>query len=79
MSIKPLIVDWKGLRQMGWPYCRAHTWRMMFEKEYADDPFPMRQKLGLHRNAHPMWRVKEVLAYFKAHGLDVEDDWNSPQ
>lgn len=27
--IRPLIVDWKGLKEMGWPRSRAHTWRMM--------------------------------------------------
>jgi hypothetical protein len=27
--IKPLVVDWKGLVQMGWPYGRTHTWRLM--------------------------------------------------
>jgi len=26
---KPLIVDWKGLKRMGWPYSRAQTWRLM--------------------------------------------------
>jgi hypothetical protein len=32
MSIeRTLIVDWKGLQRMGWPYCRAHTWRLMAE------------------------------------------------
>jgi len=24
-----LIVTWHDLKRMGWPYCRAHTWRMM--------------------------------------------------
>ena len=24
-----LIVDWLGLKRMGWPYSRAQTWRMM--------------------------------------------------
>lgn len=32
MSTKPLIVDWKGLKNLGWPYSRAETWRRM-EKE----------------------------------------------
>lgn len=31
MFIKPLIVDWKGLKSMGWPYSRAQTWRLMAE------------------------------------------------
>jgi hypothetical protein len=37
--------------------------------------FPEATKLGEHRNSHPMWRVKSVLAYFEAHGLQVTDDW----
>ena len=28
---RPLIVGWKGLQKMGWPYSRAHTWRLMAE------------------------------------------------
>ena len=24
-----LIVDWHGLKQMGWPYSKAQTWRLM--------------------------------------------------
>ncbi len=70
MSERPLIVGWKGLKRMGWPYCRAHTWRLM-----AAGVFPEATKLGPHRNSHPMWRVKSVLAYFEAHGLKVTDDW----
>jgi predicted DNA-binding transcriptional regulator AlpA len=76
MSIeKPLVVDWKGLKRLGWPYSRAHTWRMMFDPDYAVDPFPRARKLGKHRNAHVVWRVVEVLAYFEAHDLRVSDDW----
>jgi|SRR5665213_951590 len=26
---KPLVVDWKGLKKLGWPYSRTHTWRLM--------------------------------------------------
>ena len=78
MSDKPLIVNWKGLRSMGWPYSRAHTWRMMFDPDYADNRFPPCRKLGKHRNSHPVWRVMEVLAYFEAHGLRVSEDWNAP-
>lgn len=29
MSIRPLIVDWNGLKKMGWPYSRVHTRRLM--------------------------------------------------
>ena len=24
-----LIVDWHGLQKLGWPFSRAHTWRLM--------------------------------------------------
>lgn len=78
MSIKPLIVDWKGLRRMGWPYARAHTWRMMYDPDYADARFPAARKLGKHRNSHPVWRVADILSYFEAHGLQVTEDWNAP-
>lgn len=88
---KPLIVDWKGLKKMGWPYSRAHTWRKMdltievsrksrngareVEVMPNPDPFPKCVKLGWHRCSHPVWKVSEVLAYFEAHGLQVSEDW----
>ncbi len=80
MSIeKPLVVDWRGLKKMGWPYGRTHTWRLMFDPDYAcDGGFPPCRKLGKHRNAHVVWRVAEVLAYFEAHGLRVTADWQAP-
>lgn len=73
----PLYISWKQLKEkLGWPYSRAHTWRMMFDKEYNDDPFPPRGKVGSgsHRNSHPMWYTPAVLDYFKRHGLTVPDD-----
>ncbi len=76
--VRPLVVGWKDLRRMGWPYSRAHTWRMMYDPDYTDDPFPRCQKLGTHRNSHPVWRVSLVLAYFEAHGLQVTEDWTAP-
>jgi hypothetical protein len=78
MSEKPLIVDWKRLKNMGWPYSRAHTWRMMYDPNYADNRFVECRKLGKHRNSHPVWRVVDVLTYFEAHGLQVADDWYAP-
>ena len=76
--VKPLIVGWKDLRRMGWCISRAHTWRLMYDPDYADDPFPRCHKLGKYRNSHPVWRVREVLAYFESHGLRVTEDWNAP-
>lgn len=77
MSKKPLIVNWKGLLKMGWPYSRAHTWRMMFDPDYADNRFPPCRKLGNHRNSPPVWRVLDVLSFFEARGLELADDWNA--
>jgi hypothetical protein len=93
MIDRPLFVDWKSLKRMGWPYSRVHTWRMMKpmvpepgKKRKGEvtrlipnpDPFPLSHKLSNHWNAHPVWRVTEVLAYFEAHGLQVTDDWYAP-
>jgi hypothetical protein len=50
---------------------------MMYEPEYEADRFPACRKLGKHRNAHVVWRVGDVLAYFEAHGLSVTADWHS--
>ena len=47
---------------------RAHTWRMLFDPDYADSRFPRCRNLGKHRNAHPVWRMADVLAYFETHG-----------
>lgn len=77
MSNRPLVVDWKGLRRLGWNISRAHTWRMMFDPDYADNRFPRCHKMGPHRNSRPYWRVAEVLAYFETHGLAVVADWEA--
>jgi predicted DNA-binding transcriptional regulator AlpA len=67
-----LITDWRGLKRMGWPFSRAHTWRLM-----AAGAFPQAHKLGRHRNSHPMWRVREILTHFEAHGLSITEDWEA--
>ena len=28
-TVRPLIVGWRDLQKMGWPYGRVHTWRLM--------------------------------------------------
>jgi hypothetical protein len=56
-NVRPLIVGWTDLRKMGWCVSRAHTWRLMFDPDYADDPFPVCRKLGKYHNSHPVWRV----------------------
>ncbi len=91
MSIKPLIVDWKGLLKMGHPFSRTHTSRKMaatitttrklrdgsVEKRVIPnpDPFPKCAKLGTHVNCPIVWEVSRVLAYYESHGLKVREDW----
>ena len=91
--VKPLVVDWKGLKRLGWPYSRAQTHRLMAPMVREPkrrvrrgqeprmipnpDPFPRCYKLTGHRNGHPMWRVAEVVAYLEAHGLQVSKDWQN--
>ena len=75
---RPLVVDWKGLKKLGWPYSRVHTMRLMFDPAYAADAFPAYRKLGKDRGCRVVWRVAEVLAYFEAHGLEVTQDWLAP-
>lgn len=43
----------------------------MVEEEYAHDPFPLRGKIGAHKNSHPMWYTPLILDYFKRHRLPV--------
>jgi len=91
INVKTLVVDWKGLKKIGWPYSRSHTERMMApmipdpthrpkwneEQRFIPnpDPFPRCGKAAKHRNSHPLWRVADVLAYFESHGLPVSQDW----
>ena len=87
---RKLMLDWKGLKALGWPYSRQHTFRMM-EKHIEisrktrngdreelvipnPDPFPPCVKLGYHRNSHPVWSYDDVAGYFRAHGLHVPDE-----
>jgi predicted DNA-binding transcriptional regulator AlpA len=68
MNTQRLLVDWKALKQLGWSYSRAHTWRLM-----ASNGFPQSFKLGGHRNSHPVWKLKDILNYFETHGLVLTD------
>jgi predicted DNA-binding transcriptional regulator AlpA len=63
-----LLVDWKSLKALGWPYSRAHTWRLM---EAAK--FPQCIKLGGHRNSHPVWRMKDVIDHLELLGLVIRE------
>ena len=64
MNPQRLLVDWKSLRQMGWPYSRTHTWRMMNEGR-----FPRAYKLGGHPHSHPVWKYADIVAYLETFNL----------
>ena len=58
----PLYLSWRQLKNViGWAYSRAHTWRMMFDPEYAHDPFPQCGKLSAHRSGRV---VSQLLGRF---------------
>ena len=64
-----LIIDWRGLKELGWPYSRTQTWRLM-----KANRFPQCKKLGTDRNSHPVWRYEDIVAHLKAHGLVVTQE-----
>jgi hypothetical protein len=71
----PLYLSWGALKkQLGWPFSRTHTGRLMFDPTYANNAFPACRKLGAHRNSHPVWYTPAVLDYFKRHGLPVPEN-----
>lgn len=78
-----VLIIWSELRALGWPYSRTHTARKMqatievssnHGKETRiinnPDPFPTARKLGWHPNSPLVWVKKEVLNYFRKHGID---------
>jgi predicted DNA-binding transcriptional regulator AlpA len=67
-NTKRLLVDWKTLKALGWPYSRAHTWRLM-----EDAKFPRCHKLGGHRNSHPVWRMKDIIDHLELLGLVIRE------
>lgn len=55
-----LLVDWKALKALGWPYSRTHTWRMI-----AAGRFPEPHKFGDHRGSRVAWYWQEVKPFFE--------------
>ena len=53
-----MLADWKTLKRIGWPYSRAHTWRMI-----KAGSFPAPLKFGKHPGARVAWRWKDVQSY----------------
>lgn len=86
----PIVVNWKVLKELlGWPYSRAHTWRLMQESYEVErrtkeegivvivirnpDPFPPCFKLGEFQNSPPVWLTKDVLAWFRRRGIPLPE------
>ena len=55
------IVDWKGLKALGWPYSRTQTWRLM-----KAGKFPKSFKLADFPNSHPVWWRREIVEFFRS-------------
>jgi predicted DNA-binding transcriptional regulator AlpA len=50
-----LLVDWKTLKTLGWPYSRTHTWRMI-----SAGRFPAPIKFGEHPKSRVAWYWKDI-------------------
>ncbi len=60
MSEEPLLVDWKTLKKLGWPYSRQNTYRMIKAQR-----FPQPKKFGAFRGGRVAWRWSEVKHFFE--------------
>jgi hypothetical protein len=54
-----MLVDWKRLKELGWPYCRPHTWRKIRAGSFAG---PI--KFGKHRGSRVAWRWRDIKGFF---------------
>jgi hypothetical protein len=69
-KLKPVVVDFTKLKEIGWPFCRAET-----DRGESDGRYPKSFKLGSHLNSRRLWRVSDVLDFFEKHGIHVKEDW----
>lgn len=61
-----LLVTWKALKALGWPYSRTHTMRLV-----KLGRFPKPIKFGEHRNARIAWYWVDIQEYLKRHQIDT--------
>jgi predicted DNA-binding transcriptional regulator AlpA len=57
-----LLVDWKALKALGWPYSRTHTWRLIDK-----GAFPRPLKFGDHPKSRVAWYWRDIEEYLKVH------------
>jgi predicted DNA-binding transcriptional regulator AlpA len=55
------VANFKAIKALGIPYCRAHIWRLMESGE-----FPKAFKLGPYRNSPPVWWQKDIIEWLDA-------------
>lgn len=63
-----MLVDWKTLKKLGWPYCRAHTWRMINEGR-----FPAPIKFGKHPGSRVAWPWVKVRPFLDGSDPTIAD------
>ena len=61
MTDNRMLVDWKGLKAMGWPYSRQHTYRLVWQGRLAA---PL--KFGNYRRARIAWRLSDIESFLEA-------------
>lgn len=55
-----LWVDFKQLKAMGLPWCRAHVYRMM-----ATGDFPLPLKAGRSRGSRVVWAYQDIINFME--------------
>jgi predicted DNA-binding transcriptional regulator AlpA len=61
MTDERILVDWKALKKMGFPYSRQHTYRLV-----AAGVFPAPLKFGKYVGARVAWRWKDVRNFLES-------------
>ena len=61
---EPVMLAWKDLKRLGWPYERTHTWRLIKAGQ-----FPQPAKFFNQCKSKNLWRYEEVKAFLKSKGL----------
>lgn len=67
MVVKRQWIDWRTLVRIGFPYCRAHVYRLM-----AAGRFPRAHKLGDHRSSRIVWQMADIQAWAERRGLTLD-------
>jgi predicted DNA-binding transcriptional regulator AlpA len=69
MPTKLVFITWRQLKDLGHPYCRAHTYRLMARDV---DPFPQPIKLGTSHGHRVIWELVQVKAWYESKGATLQ-------